>query len=267
MSSIVKIFLAVFALIMLSVSSAYAIFCAKCGTENPDDAKFCYRCGAELTGGTSPGYLVCHPETMIDGMSTSEFRPIIPNFDGFLTVIKLPCGKHVVGNKNFILKPSEIRYYNRQSFETDHVYLQILEKCLKGDYGILHVNDCYNDCKKVYLNGRQISNSEVGPFRTSTRFFYLLEPGKYSISIDSTLSYWKKSAWSGKEVIGHSDYTVSSSKYVEVKKNCTATVINSSTGKNDVDGHDSATWWYIKDIRYDNYLNVPLGKEMRLIAD
>ena len=74
----VRIFLAVFALIMLSVSTAYAIFCTKCGTENPDDAKFCYRCGAGLGAGTQ-GYVVCRPiqdNYEIDGISANEYNRI-----------------------------------------------------------------------------------------------------------------------------------------------------------------------------------------------
>jgi uncharacterized membrane protein len=39
------------------------MFCSKCGTENPDGAKFCSKCGAELGAPAKPSEAVAKPET------------------------------------------------------------------------------------------------------------------------------------------------------------------------------------------------------------
>jgi uncharacterized membrane protein len=39
------------------------MFCSKCGTENPDGAKFCSKCGAELGAPVKPSETVAKPET------------------------------------------------------------------------------------------------------------------------------------------------------------------------------------------------------------
>jgi uncharacterized membrane protein len=38
------------------------MFCSKCGTENPDGAKFCSKCGAELGAPAKPSEAVAKPE-------------------------------------------------------------------------------------------------------------------------------------------------------------------------------------------------------------
>jgi uncharacterized membrane protein len=39
------------------------MFCSKCGTENPEGAKFCSKCGAELGAPVKPSETVAKPET------------------------------------------------------------------------------------------------------------------------------------------------------------------------------------------------------------
>jgi len=38
------------------------MFCSKCGTENPDGAKFCSKCGAELGAPAKPSEAIAKPE-------------------------------------------------------------------------------------------------------------------------------------------------------------------------------------------------------------
>jgi uncharacterized membrane protein len=38
------------------------MFCSKCGTENPDGAKFCSKCGAELSAPAKPSEAAAKPE-------------------------------------------------------------------------------------------------------------------------------------------------------------------------------------------------------------
>jgi len=39
------------------------MFCSKCGTENPDGAKFCSKCGADLGAPAKPSEAIAKPET------------------------------------------------------------------------------------------------------------------------------------------------------------------------------------------------------------
>jgi uncharacterized membrane protein YvbJ len=38
------------------------MFCPKCGTENPDGAKFCSRCGGALGGAAEPSEVAAKPQ-------------------------------------------------------------------------------------------------------------------------------------------------------------------------------------------------------------
>lgn len=44
---------------LITVQTAYAVFCSNCGTKNPDDANFCKKCGSNLQneGDESTGYV------------------------------------------------------------------------------------------------------------------------------------------------------------------------------------------------------------------
>ena len=48
------------------------MFCSKCGTENPDNAKFCSKCGAEIAASTGPSEVASKPEAETSvGMSAN----------------------------------------------------------------------------------------------------------------------------------------------------------------------------------------------------
>ncbi len=48
MKSKLLVFLLVILATFVLVASAFAVFCTQCGTDNPDNAKFCSKCGAKL---------------------------------------------------------------------------------------------------------------------------------------------------------------------------------------------------------------------------
>ena len=51
-----------------------SVFCTQCGQQNPEDAKFCARCGASLTVPTTPGAPAVEQTTTISltGLDTTE---------------------------------------------------------------------------------------------------------------------------------------------------------------------------------------------------
>jgi hypothetical protein len=51
-----------------------SVFCTQCGQQNPDDSKFCARCGAPLTVPASPGMGTAEQTTTISmsGLETTE---------------------------------------------------------------------------------------------------------------------------------------------------------------------------------------------------
>jgi pSer/pThr/pTyr-binding forkhead associated (FHA) protein len=51
-----------------------SVFCTQCGQQNPEDAKFCARCGAPLTVPTTPGAPAVEQTTTISltGLDTTE---------------------------------------------------------------------------------------------------------------------------------------------------------------------------------------------------
>lgn len=63
------------------------MFCTKCGTKNPEDAKFCYKCGSEMYADkTKP--IVEDATVTTDGIVTEDVNPLIDfwtnivNFEG-----------------------------------------------------------------------------------------------------------------------------------------------------------------------------------------
>jgi len=57
-------------------------YCAKCGTKNEDDAEFCKKCGASLTGKEKK-----HEKDDDCVCSGSEQNPLVPVFWGIVVIL------------------------------------------------------------------------------------------------------------------------------------------------------------------------------------
>jgi uncharacterized membrane protein len=58
------------------------MFCSKCGTENPQGAKFCSKCGAELGAPAKPSEAAAKPEA-------ESSTGLSPNLAGFLCYVAI----------------------------------------------------------------------------------------------------------------------------------------------------------------------------------
>jgi uncharacterized membrane protein len=63
------------------------MFCSKCGTENPDGAKFCSKCGAELGAPTKPSEAIAKPEAESSTGMSANVAGLLCYVAGWITGI------------------------------------------------------------------------------------------------------------------------------------------------------------------------------------
>jgi len=63
------------------------MFCSKCGTENPDGAKFCSKCGADLGAPAKPSEAIAKPETESSTGMSANVAGLLCYVAGWITGI------------------------------------------------------------------------------------------------------------------------------------------------------------------------------------
>jgi len=196
-----KIILLSIVLVFLIPSLVMALYCDKCGTENKESAKFCYRCGKELGAGTKPGILCVYEGVKVDDFKVTdmtdyvEFR-YITSPSGRL-VFKLPSGTHVLERyetvekngikteekveEKIILKPGQVRSWPYVDLED--YYERVFFLVLDENYGQIVIEaDEYFNLEYAIVNGKKQARGKTKRFG-EYHIVFLVPPGKYNVAI------------------------------------------------------------------------------------